>query len=132
LLGVKGGIGWKGLLYCVLGNELGGGKGLIPILGAVEKLGNVSLGMYLSRFQPLDCWAAIGAARFCVVLTGLNVKRRGWLLNAVRLCALPEDAKPIPMTSAAQIALRTRSPPLLETIGPDIPDFGKRARRIAS
>jgi hypothetical protein len=43
------------------------------------------------------------------------------LLKAVRLCALAGDAKPIPMNSAAQIALRTLSPPLVKTILPDTP-----------
>jgi hypothetical protein len=55
-------------LKCVLGNAPGGGKGLWPIVGDVEKLGNVSLGMNLVRLNPLACWAGIGAAKFLVVL----------------------------------------------------------------
>jgi hypothetical protein len=80
------------------------------MVGEFEKLGKVSLGTYFKRLKPLDCWAAIGAAKFFVVLVCLNVSRRGWLLNAVRLCALTEHTKPMPMNIATQIALRTMSP----------------------
>ncbi len=83
------------------------------MVGDVEKLGKVSLGTYFKRLKPLDCWAGTGAAKFFVVLVCLNVRRRGWLLKAVRLCALAEHTNPRPMNIAAQIALRTISPPLV-------------------
>jgi hypothetical protein len=80
------------------------------MVGDVEKLGKVSLGTYFKRLKPFDCWAGIGAARFFVVLVCLNVSRRGWLLKAVRLCALAEHTNPMPINIATQIALRTMSP----------------------
>ncbi len=81
------------------------------MVGNAEKLGRVSLGTYFVRLKPLDCWAAIGAAKFFVVLVCLNVRRRGWLLKAVWFCALAGEANPTPTNRAAQITLRTISPP---------------------
>ena len=83
------------------------GRGLVPTLGELKKLGRDILGMSFPRLNPEDCCAPAGAARFRVVLTGLKVVDRGRLFRGVGFCPQVDAVNPSPKHSAAQNALRT-------------------------